>query len=115
MREVESAYARTGPHGKRLCDQHSGVRLNLEQTPKRTLLRVIGTRWIARSWPDPPVLLLDEIGDEIRVAQALFTTVTPFLAHSLVQAFGKSLCQPVGYGLRHDRVVVVVLRPEPIA
>jgi hypothetical protein len=51
--------------------------------------------------------------DEICVAQAFFTTVTPFIPHSLVQAFGESFSQSICDGLRHDRVVVVVFGPEP--
>src|SRR6202171_6546284 len=88
----ESTPACTGPHRKRRGDQHYGVRLHIEQRAKWTLLRVIRTRRITRSRPDPPVLLLDEI----RVAQTFFTTVTPFIPHSFVQAFGKRFCQAVG-------------------
>ena len=32
-----------------------------------------------------------------------------------MQALGESLSQAIGEGLRHDRVVVVVLGPEPVA
>src|SRR5260370_1313305 len=95
----------------RRSDRHSGVRLHIEQRPKWTPLGVSRTRWITRSRPDPPVLLLDEI----RVAQAFFTTETPFIAAPFMQPFGKSFCEAVGNSLRHDRVIIVVLRPEPIA
>src|SRR5712691_4050506 len=103
MGEVEPTHARAGPHRKGLRDQHSGVGLHIEQSPKGALFRVIRARRVTRSRPDPPVLLCDEI----RVAQALCTTVAPFIPHPLVQALGESFCQAIGDGLRHDRVVVV--------
>ena len=49
------------------------------------------------------------------VAQTFSATVTPFVSHSLVQAFGEGFGQAIGDGLRHDRVVVVVLGPESVA
>src|ERR1700730_5034608 len=87
--KVEPTHARSGPHRKRLSNQHSSVRLHIEQTPKRPLLRWIRGRRVTCGWPDPTVLLLDEI----RIAQSLFTTVTPFIPYSLVQAFGESFSQ----------------------
>src|SRR6266403_2254793 len=80
MGEVEPTHARAGPHRKGLRDQHSGVGLHIEQSPKGALFRVIRARRVTRSRPDPPVLLCDEI----RVAQALCTTVAPFIPHPLV-------------------------------
>ena len=65
----------------------------------------------SRCRPDPAIFLLDEI----RIAQTFTTTVTPFPSLLLVQAFGESFRQAIGEGLRHDRVVVVVFRPEPVA
>ncbi len=47
--------------------------------------------------------------------QILAAAVTPLIPHSLMQAFGKSFSQAVGEGLRHDRVVIVVRGPEPVA
>src|SRR5271156_3858994 len=110
MGEVKATHARSGPHRKRLGDQHPYIHLHVEQTPKRTLFGVIRARWITSSWPDATILLLNKV----RVAQALRTTITPFIAHAFVQAFGESLSQAIGEGLRHDRVVVVVLSSEPI-
>src|SRR6266851_7249131 len=101
--KIEPTHARAGPHRKRLSDQHPGVRLHIEQTPKGAFFRVIRACGITRSRPDAPILLLDEI----RVTQALRTTVTPFIPHSLVQAFGESFSQAIGDGLRHDGVVIV--------
>jgi len=46
---------------------------------------------VARSGPDSPILLLDEI----RVAKAFLTTVTPFIPRPFVQAFGKSFSQAI--------------------
>ena len=60
--EIEAAYARTGPHGKRLGDHHPGVRLHVEQTPERAFLRVVRAGWVTCGRPDPSILLLDEIG-----------------------------------------------------
>ena len=90
---------------------HSGVRLHIEQTPECALLRVVRASRIACGRPDPAIFLLDEI----RVAQTFITAVTPFASHPLVQAFGESFRQAIGEGLGHDRVVVVVLGPEPVA
>ena len=111
MGEVKSTHARSGPHRKRLRDQHSCIRLHIEQTPERALLRVIRARRITCGRPDAAIFLLNKI----RVAQAFRTTVTPFIAHAFVQALGESLSQAIGEGLRHDRVVVVVLGPVPVA
>src|SRR5580658_3880840 len=111
MGEVESTHARAGPHRKRLGDQHSCIRLHIEQTPKLTLFRVIRARRITRSWPDAAIFLLNKISG----AQALRATITPFIPHAFVQAFGESLSQAVGDGLRHDRVVVIVLGPVRLA
>src|ERR1700720_3748726 len=69
MGEVEPTHARTGPHRKRLSNQHSSVRLHIEQTPERALLRVIRARRVTRGRPDSTILLLNKI----RVAQAFFT------------------------------------------
>src|ERR1700727_1979663 len=87
------------------------MRLPIEQAPECALLRVIGARRVARGRSDPTILLLDEIGN----AQIFLTTVTPFFPHPLVQALGEGFCQAISDGLRHDRVVVVILRPEPVA
>src|SRR5260370_11206103 len=51
--KVKPTYARAGPHGKRLSNHHSGVRLHIEQTPERALLRVVRARRVTRGWPDP--------------------------------------------------------------
>src|SRR6185369_8679170 len=80
-------------------------------TPERALLGVVRASRVARCRPDPPIFLLDKI----RVAQIFATTVTPFTPHSLVQAFGESFSQAIGQSLRHNRIVVVVLGPEPVA
>src|ERR1700738_3996155 len=40
---------------------------------------------------------------------------TPFIPHSLMQAFGESFSQAICDSLRHDRIVVVVLCPKPVA
>src|SRR5205085_7296025 len=104
MSEVKATYARAGPHRKRLGNDHSGVRLHIEQTPECAFLSMIRARRVTRSRPDPTILLLDQI----RIAQAFFATITPFISNSLVQAFGKSFSQAIGKGLRHDCVIVVV-------
>src|SRR3981081_878075 len=111
MGKVEPTHARSGPHRKRLSNHHSGVRLHIEQMPQGALFRMVRASRITRCRPDSTVLLLDEI----RIAQAFGTTVTPFTPHSLVQAFGESFTHATWDGRRHDRVVVVVLRPEPVA
>src|SRR6476620_10956255 len=72
---------------------------------------MIRTRRVTRSGPDAAILFLDEFS----VAQAFIATIAPFITHSLVQAFGEGLCQPVGDGLRHDRVVIVIICLEPVA
>src|SRR3984893_9995143 len=82
MGEVEPAHARAGPHGKRLSNQHSGVRLHIEQAPQLALLGVVRARRITRGRPYPAVLLLDEI----RAAQTFPTPVTPFTPHPLLPA-----------------------------
>src|SRR5208282_1057515 len=41
--EVKSTYAGAGPHGKGFGNQHSGIRLHVEQTPQGALLGVIWT------------------------------------------------------------------------
>src|ERR1700742_2403114 len=66
---------------------------------------------VTRGWPYPPILLLDEI----HVAKTLFATVTPFISDPFVQTFSESFRQPIGEGLCHDCVVVVMLRPELVA
>ena len=111
MGEVKATHARSGPHRKRFSNQHSGIRLHIEQTPERALLGVIRARRVTCGRSDATILLLNKV----RVAQALRTTITPFIAHAFVQAFGESLSQAIGEGLRHDRVVVVVLGLEPVA
>src|ERR1700678_1870140 len=58
MSEIETAYARTGPHRKRFGNQHSSVRFHIKQTPERTLFCVIRACRVTRGGPDSPVLLL---------------------------------------------------------
>lgn|SRR5579863_6667383 len=41
MSEVKATHARSRPHGKRLRNLHSGIRLNIEPMPERALLGVI--------------------------------------------------------------------------
>ena len=53
--------------------------------------------------------------DEFRVAELLRAAVAPLIPHALVQALGKGFGQPIGEGLGHDRVVVVVLGAEAVA
>src|SRR5947209_11100598 len=72
---------------------------------------MIRARRVTRSRPDPAILLLDQF----RVVQAFFTTVTPFITNSLVQALRKGFSEAIGKGLRHDCVVVVVLAPKLVA
>ena len=50
--------------------------------------------------------------DQVVVAQVFRRAVAPVAAGLLVQPFGKGLGQPVGQGLDHDRIVVVVLGLE---
>src|SRR5665213_1972094 len=111
MGEIEPAYARAGPHRKRFSNQHAGVRLHIEQTPDCALLRMVWARRIPRGGSDPSIFLVDEV----RVAQAFLAAVSPLIPRSLVQAFGKRFRQAIGYRLRHDCVVVVVLGSEPVA
>src|SRR5579872_625839 len=111
MGKVESTYARAGPHCERLRNQHSGIRLHIKQTPERTLLGVIWACWIPRSRPNASIFLLDKI----LVTQPFFKTVAPLIPHTLMKALGESLGQTIGNGLSHNRVVVVVLSPEPVA
>src|SRR5262249_48392528 len=85
--------------------------LHVEQTPERALLSVIGACGVARRRPDAAILFLDKLF----VAQAFGATITPFVAHSLVQALGEGFREAVGDGFRHDGVVVVMLSSEPIA
>ena len=86
-------------------------RLDVEQLPQRALLGVVGTGRIAGRRPDAAVLLLDQLGRRERLVAA----VAPLVADPLVQALGERLGQPVGEGLGHDRVVVVVLRRGTVA
>src|SRR5580658_10888787 len=111
MREVEPAHARAGPHRKRLGHFNSRIPFDIEQSPQRALLRVIGTRWVARGRPDAAVFLMDEFID----AQVFGAAVTPLPPHPCVQAFGKGLRKTIGDSLRHDGVVIVELAPEPVA
>jgi diadenylate cyclase len=109
--EIKPTHARSRPHRKRFRDPHSGIGLHIQQTPERTLLRVIRARRIARSRPDPAILFVNEIF----LAQTFIAAVTPFAPHALVQVFSERFSQPVFEGFRHDGVVVVMLGPEPIA
>src|SRR5258708_14274266 len=72
---------------------------------------MVGGRGVNGRGPDPPILLLDEV----RVAQAFCTTVTPFASNPLVKTFRESFVQPICDGFRHDRVVVVVFSLESVA
>src|SRR5260370_42063812 len=92
MGEVEPTHARSGPHRKRLSNQHSRVRLHIEQTPELALLGVVRTRRVTRGRPDPPILFLDEFLG----AQVFFTAVTPLVSRPLVQAFSEGFSQAIG-------------------
>ena len=59
--EVEAAYAGAGPHGEGLGDQHSGVRLDVEQTPDRALLGVVGAGGVAGGGADAAIFFVDEL------------------------------------------------------
>src|SRR5260370_19685773 len=111
MGEVESTHARSGPHRKRLRYERPGTRMHIEQTPERALLGVIRACRVTCGRPDAAIFL----SNKIRVAQALRTTITPFIAHAFVQAFGESLSQAIGEGLRPDRVLVIMICREPLA
>src|SRR6185312_6827585 len=82
--EVEAAYARSGPHGIRLRNLHPGIRLDIEQTPDGTLLRMVGACRIACCGLDSAIFLLNEF----RVAETFVAAVAPVVARALVQAFG---------------------------
>src|SRR5208283_1916169 len=60
MGEVKAADARSGPHGKRLGDQHAGVRLHIEQAPQGSLLRVIGASRVTRGRTNAAILFVNE-------------------------------------------------------
>src|ERR1700733_15118041 len=60
MRKVEPAHARSRPHRKRLRNQHSGIRLHVEQIPQRSLPRVTWAIRGTRRRSDPAILLLDQ-------------------------------------------------------
>src|SRR5207247_4051828 len=66
---------------------------------------------IAGRRTDPAISLADQVFAAERPPFA----VPPLLARLLVQQLGEGLRQPVGQGLRHDRVVVVVLLLEALA
>src|SRR5580658_104304 len=72
---------------------------------------MVGTRRIPGRRSDAPVFLLEKLLLRERLALA----VAPLVAHALVKALGKGFGQPIGKGLGHDGVVVVVLRLERIA
>src|SRR6202012_3546363 len=111
MGEVESAHARARPHREGLGDLDSRIRLPIEQTPDRAFFRVVRTCRVARCRPDPTILLLYQL----LAAQVFITTVAPLLANPFMQAFGKGFRQAICDGLSHDRVVVIILSPEPVA
>ena len=66
---------------------------------------MVGTGRIARRRANAAVLLVDQV----LVAEPLFGSIAPVLAGDLVQSFGEGFGQPVGQGLGHDRVVIVVV------
>src|SRR5262249_37649048 len=88
----------------------SSIRLHIEQTPESALLRVVRAGGIASGWTNSTILLLDQIGN----AEFFVAAVTPFVAHLLMQAFGKGFGQAVGNSFRHDCTVVVMVRTKPI-
>src|SRR5271170_6022255 len=109
--KVKPTHARSGPHREGLRNLHAGVGLDIEQTPERSLLRVIRASRVARGRPDTAILLLNKI----RRTETFLKPVTPFITHSLVQAFREGFGQTICDSLRHDRVVIVVLGSEAVA
>ena len=79
-----------------------------EQAEESRFLRVIGAGGIAGRGPDAAVFF----ADEFFVRKRLELAVAAGLARALVEHLGHGFGQAVAEGLRHDRVVVVVLRAE---
>ena len=110
MREVESAHAAAGPHGKALRELDAGVLFHVEQLPQGSFLGVVGAGGITRRRSDAAIFFLDEI-----VGGKVFCfAVTPFFAGAFVQIFRESFGEAVGQRLGHDGVVVVVVGFELI-
>src|SRR5215472_12542159 len=105
MGEIKATHARARPHRKGLRELNPCVGVNTQQLPERALLRMIRARRITRGWPDTAIFFLNEI----LVVQVFRAAITPFFAHTGVQALGESLSQAISESLRQDGVVVIVL------
>ena len=64
-----------------------------------------GEARIARGRPDPSVFFVDQVVDR----QTLLAAIAPVVTSLLVQHFGQGFGEPVGQGLAHDRVIIVVI------
>jgi len=104
MGEVEPTHARAGPHRKRLRNQHSDVSLHIEQTPERTLLRVIRTRRVAWGRPDPRYFSWMNSA----LLKFFFTAVTPLIAPAYA-GIRRRLREAISDSFCHDRVVIIML------
>ena len=103
--EVESAHTGGGPHGAGFGELGANVFLDLQEIPKGPFFSVVRAGGVPRGGADALVFF----PDEVLVAQRFPGAVSPFLAHPLMQAFGKGLRQPVGERLDHDGGVIIVL------
>ena len=105
MREIKSAHAAAGPHGKAFGQLDAGVLFDVEQFPENSFLRVVGAGGITGGRADAAIFFLDQIfGVEIfGFAKA------PFVADAFVQIFGEGLGQTIRQRLGHDGVVIVVV------
>ena len=80
----------------------------VEEVEERVFLRMVGLGGVAGGRADAAVLLVDQIV----VTELLFNTIAPIVAGYLVKTLGEGFRQPVGQGLGHNRMVVVVVSFE---